>query len=52
MMIKELKIGIIGVAKTIVNEQNTAKAMKSGALDVLCYAVYVCFNGRSFLQLH
>jgi len=34
MMIKELKTGIIGVAKTIVNEQNTAKAMKSGALDV------------------
>lgn len=33
-MAKELKIGIIGTAKTIVNEQNTAKAMKSGALDV------------------
>lgn len=33
-MIKELKTGIIGTAKTIVNEQNTAKAMKSGALDV------------------
>lgn len=34
IMAKELKIGIIGTAKTIVNEQNTAKAMKSGALDV------------------
>ena len=33
-MMKELKTGIIGTAKTIVNEQNTAKAMKSGALDV------------------
>ena len=34
IMAKELKTGIIGTAKTIVNEQNTAKAMKSGALDV------------------
>lgn len=31
---EELKIGIIGTAKTVVNERNTAKMMKSGALDV------------------
>ena len=33
-MMNEMKIGAVGRAETVVNEYNTAKAMKSGALDV------------------
>lgn len=33
-MMNEMNIGAVGRAETVVNEYNTAKAMKSGALDV------------------
>lgn len=33
-MMNEMKIGAVGRAETVVNEYNTAKAMKSSALDV------------------
>ena len=33
-MMNEMKIGAVGRAETVVNEYNTAKAMKSGTLDV------------------
>lgn len=44
-----VEVGLKGEATVVVNEQNIAKTMKSGALEVfatLCYAGYVRTYGR------